>query len=56
MDHKGLFGSDFAAAKVAGHELKGVISYLNCRIPDLNVPLMCLVDYRGKNMPYNVTI
>jgi hypothetical protein len=22
VDHKGLFGSDFAAAKVAGHELK----------------------------------
>eukprot|EP01118_Nematostelium_gracile_P006177 TRINITY_DN1987_c0_g1_i1.p1 TRINITY_DN1987_c0_g1~~TRINITY_DN1987_c0_g1_i1.p1 ORF type:complete len:887 (+),score=181.40 TRINITY_DN1987_c0_g1_i1:68-2728(+) len=46
-DHNNLFGSDHAAAKVAGHELKGVISYLNCGIPDLNVPLMCLVDYRG---------
>jgi hypothetical protein len=53
VDHKGLFGSDYAAAKVAGkrifleishifflgHELKGLISYSNCGLEDLNVPL-----------------
>jgi hypothetical protein len=47
VDNRGLFGSDYAAAKVAGNELRGLISYFNCRIEDLNVPLMALVDYRG---------
>lgn len=46
-DYNGLFGSEHAAAKVAGNELKGLISYFNCKIQDLNVPLMALVDYRG---------
>lgn len=27
VDHNNLFGSDYAAAKVAGHELKGVCAY-----------------------------
>jgi hypothetical protein len=35
------------AAKVAGHELRGCMSYYNCAVPGLAVPLMCLVDYRG---------
>eukprot|EP01119_Soliformovum_irregulare_P021321 TRINITY_DN7074_c0_g1_i2.p1 TRINITY_DN7074_c0_g1~~TRINITY_DN7074_c0_g1_i2.p1 ORF type:complete len:833 (+),score=208.66 TRINITY_DN7074_c0_g1_i2:91-2589(+) len=47
VDRNGLFGGDHSAAKVAGHELKGAISYLNCGVSGLNVPLMCLVDYRG---------
>eukprot|EP01124_Arcella_intermedia_P007744 TRINITY_DN14795_c0_g1_i2.p1 TRINITY_DN14795_c0_g1~~TRINITY_DN14795_c0_g1_i2.p1 ORF type:complete len:549 (+),score=143.34 TRINITY_DN14795_c0_g1_i2:117-1649(+) len=47
VDNRGLFGSDYAAAKVAGNELRGLISYFNCHIEDLNVPLMALVDYRG---------
>jgi len=47
VDNRGLFGSDYAAAKVAGNELRGLISYFKCHIDDLNVPLMALVDYRG---------
>lgn len=34
----------------SGHELKGAISYLNCGVMGLNVPLMCLVDYRGHRL------
>eukprot|EP01130_Rhizamoeba_saxonica_P016324 TRINITY_DN7530_c0_g1_i1.p1 TRINITY_DN7530_c0_g1~~TRINITY_DN7530_c0_g1_i1.p1 ORF type:complete len:885 (-),score=187.58 TRINITY_DN7530_c0_g1_i1:58-2367(-) len=47
MDYHGLFGNDYAAAKVAGNELRGLMSYFNCGVEELNVPLMCLVDYRG---------
>jgi len=47
VDYNGLFGNDYSAAKVAGNELRGLISYFNCGIKDLNVPLMALVDYRG---------
>lgn len=44
VDHKGLFGSDQAAAKVAGHELKGVIAYLNCGIPELHVQFVVILS------------
>jgi len=59
VDNRGLFGSDYAAAKVAGNELRGLISYFKCHIDDLNVPLMALVDYRGiaiwaSQSPYNL--
>jgi len=46
-DAHGMLGSDYAAAKVAGNELKGLISYYNCGIRQLCVPLMALVDYMG---------
>eukprot|EP01126_Amoeba_proteus_P011640 TRINITY_DN1473_c0_g1_i18.p1 TRINITY_DN1473_c0_g1~~TRINITY_DN1473_c0_g1_i18.p1 ORF type:complete len:812 (+),score=196.67 TRINITY_DN1473_c0_g1_i18:740-3175(+) len=47
IDSQSLFGSsDWAAAKVGGHELKGLTSYWNCNL-DLSLPLMALVDYRG---------
>eukprot|EP01105_Mastigella_eilhardi_P018223 TRINITY_DN4210_c0_g1_i2.p1 TRINITY_DN4210_c0_g1~~TRINITY_DN4210_c0_g1_i2.p1 ORF type:complete len:820 (+),score=192.17 TRINITY_DN4210_c0_g1_i2:941-3400(+) len=49
-DDKKMYGSEEAAAKVAGHELKGCISYFNCVtrwVRDITVPLMALVDYRG---------
>jgi hypothetical protein len=46
IDTTGLYGDDYAAAKVAGHELKSLIAYVNCEIPDLHFPLMALVDYR----------
>ena len=46
VDEAGLY-SDYAAAKVAGHELKGLINYFNCNIENLCLPLMSLVDYRG---------
>lgn len=45
-DSSGLYGSDYAAAKVAGHELKGLIQYFNCGLHDLYLPLMALVDYK----------
>ena len=47
IDSHGIMGSDYAAAKVAGNELKGLISYFNCGIHELRVPLMALVDYMG---------
>jgi hypothetical protein len=47
VDDGGLLQSDYAAAKVAGHELKGLVSLFNCRVRGLCLPLMCLVDYRG---------
>jgi hypothetical protein len=47
VDHKNIYGSDFSAAKAAGNELRGLMCYFNTSIPDLNVPLMALVDYRG---------
>jgi Clustered mitochondria/Translation initiation factor eIF3 subunit 135 len=47
IDANDLYGSDYAAAKAAGHELKGVSQYMNCGIGDLCLPLMALVDYMG---------
>jgi len=47
VDSAGLLGSDEAASKVAGHDLKGLIAYFNLGIPDLYFPLMALVDYLG---------
>lgn len=42
-----MYGSDYAAAKVAGHELKGLENYMQCEVPELSFPLMCLVDFMG---------
>lgn len=47
VDDSCFYQSDYAAAKVAGHELKGLINFFNCDIPGLCLPLMSLVDYRG---------
>ena len=47
MDSHSLLGSDYAAAKVAGHELKGLMSVFSCQVPGISCPLMCLLDYRG---------
>lgn len=38
------------AAKTAGHELKGAISFSNTLTPGLNFPLMCNVDYLGHRL------
>jgi len=48
LDSQHLYGSDYAAMKVAGHELKGSIAYFNCGIPNLHIPMIALVDYMGK--------
>lgn len=42
----GKHQSDRNAAKAAGHELRGLVSYYNSNVPDLNFPLMALIDYR----------
>lgn len=49
IDKDGFFGgsNDYAAAKVAGHELKGLQAYMNTGVKELHYPLMALVDYRG---------
>jgi hypothetical protein len=36
----GLYGSDVIAAKVAGHDLKGVKCYFNAGVPLLRFPLV----------------
>ena len=47
VDVNDFYGSDFHSMKVAGHELRGLISYSNAGIPDLSLPLLALIDYRG---------
>lgn len=47
VDSSGLYRGDHFAQKAAGHELKSLAAYFDCRIPGLHVPLTCLVDYRG---------
>ncbi len=42
-----LGGVVAAAAKVAGNELHGLISYFSTNVPGLSFPLMCLLDYKG---------
>jgi hypothetical protein len=39
--------NDDMAAKIAGHELKGLVHIWECRLPDLHFPLQCLIDYLG---------
>jgi hypothetical protein len=40
-------GSVDACAKAYGKKLLGAISYIKCYVKGLNVPMMCLVDFRG---------
>lgn len=47
IDEKGLFDDPANAAKIAGHDLKGLNCYVNCNIEGLCFPLMALLDYRG---------
>ena len=44
---KGLYKGDANAAKAAGHELKGVMSFHNCFLKNFHLPLMAIIDYRG---------
>ncbi len=43
-------GSDEAALKAAGHDLKGSIHYFNSGVDILRIPLMTLIDYKGFRM------
>ena len=47
-----MFGGEYAAAKVAGNELRGLMSFFNCHIDELNLPLLALVDYRGNTIKF----
>lgn len=49
VDYKGIYGSDYAAAKVAGHELKGAACYFNLNL-DVCIPFMATLDYRGHRL------
>jgi hypothetical protein len=42
-----LYDSEESMIKALGHELKGMMAYMDCRIKDLHFPLMVLIDYRG---------
>lgn len=46
-DDQGLYGSEDAALKAAGHELKGSRAFLLSGVRSLNTPLMALVDFHG---------
>jgi len=46
IDNQGLYNGDANAMKAAKHELRGCMSYYNCAIPKLCVPLMAVIDYR----------
>ncbi len=45
-DSYGLYGTEEAAMKASGHEFKGLMSYIDCRVEGLHFPLMVLIDYR----------
>lgn len=47
LDHNGIFGSDEAAGKVAGHDLKGLIAFYGKSSSEVRFPLMTLINYRG---------
>jgi hypothetical protein len=42
-----LYADYEAAAKVAGHELKGLLACLSSGVPNIGFPLISLLDYRG---------
>lgn len=46
-DIKGIYGNDENAARIANHDLRSLVHVLNCWEPDVHVPMMTLVDYRG---------
>eukprot|EP01103_Thecamoeba_quadrilineata_P014362 TRINITY_DN4268_c0_g1_i1.p1 TRINITY_DN4268_c0_g1~~TRINITY_DN4268_c0_g1_i1.p1 ORF type:complete len:1004 (+),score=207.99 TRINITY_DN4268_c0_g1_i1:8-3019(+) len=48
FDSNGLYGnSDMIASKVAGHEMRGLMGYLNLGLQGLHFPMMALVDFMG---------
>lgn len=48
LDRLNIFnGDEEAAHKVAGHELKSLVQLMECNIPGLRYPLLCIVDYMG---------
>jgi hypothetical protein len=48
LDRLNIFGGDDEAAhKVAGHEHKSLVQLMECNVPGLRYPLLCIVDYMG---------
>eukprot|EP01091_Cochliopodium_minus_P016198 TRINITY_DN5993_c0_g1_i1.p1 TRINITY_DN5993_c0_g1~~TRINITY_DN5993_c0_g1_i1.p1 ORF type:complete len:1174 (+),score=399.27 TRINITY_DN5993_c0_g1_i1:76-3597(+) len=49
VDHHKLLGEngDAYAAKIAGHELKGLKAFFNLNFSGISFPLMSLIDYKG---------
>jgi tetratricopeptide (TPR) repeat protein len=48
VDRLNIFGGvEGAADKVAGHELKSLVQIMECHIPGLRHPLLCIIDYLG---------
>jgi len=43
-------GSDEAAAKAAGHDLRGASTYFSLNVPGLHYALVALIDYKGFRM------
>lgn len=42
-----IYGGDEGIIKSSGHELRGLMCLLDCRVSGLHFPLMVLCDYRG---------
>jgi hypothetical protein len=49
-------GDDEKAAKMAGNDLQGLISYFNCNIAGLYLPMTAIVDYMGFRGNTNIPI
>jgi hypothetical protein len=47
VDKHGMYGSDANASKAAGHEFKSTTSFFDLQLPDVQLPLMAIIDYRG---------
>jgi hypothetical protein len=47
VDKHGMYGSDANAAKSAGHEFKSTTAFFDLQLPDVQLPLMAIIDYRG---------
>lgn len=50
IDSHGLFKTDWAASKVAGAELRGCMAFSSCKVAQVRLPLMALVDYMGHRL------
>ena len=47
IDKHGMYGNDANAAKAAGHEFKSTTAFFDLQLPDVQLPLMAIIDYRG---------
>jgi len=50
MDSRGLYGGDDYAAKVAGHELRGLKEVVKCGLEGLLWPLTAVLDHLGSRL------